>query len=381
MVNYENFIVPEWYYNVLLKQHRIDFIKEYYKSNQKYPTSSEIENVVLSNEEKERLKHRLYIEYCITETTPSIDITPNTPQTPSIQPEGDTTIYNRLAELETVLRSEIERSTDVDNEMSGNISRLTQKVNSLDTLNGGDLAQLVNTVTSFGTQLTALQNENYELKNRLAAVEQWITSNEEGGDGNDSPSTPPIEGNMVNVSFSLDVNHIPQSVGDNDDFVNTIFKNGMINGELIDLTTANITFKNDETTIKINDMTKTYSLPIGEYNVTGSIGSVTSSVASEKTFVNVETSISITHNGEYIIPSTFEKNIVVSNKEFILQHHYVNGYNSYDDEYNVFYYDGYYYCFSHTPYRLTKRVFIFDNITYEVLKEDWEEGTYYYYHI
>lgn len=89
------------------------------------------------------------------------------------------------AELEDRIKAEEDRSIDADNEMSRDISELKQKVNALSSISGGDLSQLFNTVTSLSTQVTALQNENTQLKNRLTVVEQWIASNEEGGNGND----------------------------------------------------------------------------------------------------------------------------------------------------------------------------------------------------
>lgn len=89
------------------------------------------------------------------------------------------------AELEASLSAEITRSTDADNAMSADISQLKQTVSTLTSINGGDLTELINTVTSLSTQVAALQNENTQLKNRLTVVEQWMEINEEGGSGDD----------------------------------------------------------------------------------------------------------------------------------------------------------------------------------------------------
>ena len=89
------------------------------------------------------------------------------------------------AELEDRIKAEEDRSIDADNEMSRDISELKKKVNALSSISGGDLSQLINTVTSLSTQVITLQNELNDLKNKVAAHQQWIDSNEEGGSGDD----------------------------------------------------------------------------------------------------------------------------------------------------------------------------------------------------
>ena len=96
------------------------------------------------------------------------------------------------ADLETKLNNEIKRSTDADNEMSANISRLTQKVNSLDALNGGDLSDIISSISSLLTRVSTLETDNRELKRRVKELEDWVSSNEDGGSGNDNTTTPDV---------------------------------------------------------------------------------------------------------------------------------------------------------------------------------------------
>lgn len=112
MVSYENFIVPDLYYDTFLKLCRIDFVNEYYKNNKRYPSSSEIEQIILNSKEKDSLKRRLYNEYCVTGKYPNTNITPNTPPPPSIQPEPD----NENETFNDIPNNEI-RYTTHNNEM------------------------------------------------------------------------------------------------------------------------------------------------------------------------------------------------------------------------------------------------------------------------
>ena len=83
-MTYENFIVPNIYWEYVLKQHRISFINEYYKKHKNYPSDEILQEVVLTVEEKERYKRIFYTQYKVT------GIVPQEPNTPIIPPiSGD----------------------------------------------------------------------------------------------------------------------------------------------------------------------------------------------------------------------------------------------------------------------------------------------------
>ncbi|MBP3630748.1 MAG: hypothetical protein J6J23_04605, partial [Clostridia bacterium] len=72
-----------------------------------------------------------------------------------------------------------------------------------------------------------------------------------GDDETETPNTPiipPSSGNMVNVMFDITMDDIPETVGVGNNVVNTIFKQGILNGDLLDKSIANIVVKNDNTT-------------------------------------------------------------------------------------------------------------------------------------
>ena len=84
MITYEEFNVPQVYYDECLKQHRILFINDYYKKHNVYPTEDIINNVALSEEKRERIKRLKYAEYL---ASGNISQEPNTPVIPPMEDE------------------------------------------------------------------------------------------------------------------------------------------------------------------------------------------------------------------------------------------------------------------------------------------------------
>ena len=202
-----------------------------------------------------------------------------------------------------------------------------------------------------------------------------------GGDETETPIIPPSSGNMVNVMFDITMDDIPETVGVGNNVVNTIFKQGILNGDLLDKSVANIVVKNDNATISIKDLTKIYTIPIGEYVVSGTVGQKTTDVSIDKTFLALNTTIEINDSEIVKLKPLFTESIIVSNVNFILQWNYSNGYNSYHENYDSYTYKGYNYTFSHTPYRINSRTFIFNDISYTVTNANWVNGSAYYYNI
>ena len=289
-MTYENFIVPNTYWEYVLGQRRASFINDYYKKNKNYPPEDILKDVALTIEEKEQYKRIFYAQYKATGIVPSEPNTPQEPDVPSIPPVS-------------------------------------------------------------------------------------------GGDETETPIIPPSSGNMVNVMFDITMDDIPETVGVGNNVVNTIFKQGILNGDLLDKSVANIVVKNDNATISIKDLTKIYTIPIGEYVVSGTVGQKTTDVSIDKTFLALNTTIEINDSEIVKLKPLFTESIIVSNVNFILQWNYSNGYNSYHENYDSYTYKGYNYTFSHTPYRINSRVFIFNDIRYEVTNENWVNGSAYYYNI
>ena len=225
-MTYENFIVPNTYWEYVLGQRRASFINDYYKKNKNYPPEDILKDVALTIEEKEQYKRIFYAQYKATGIVPSEPNTPQEPDVPSIPPVS-------------------------------------------------------------------------------------------GGDETETPIIPPSSGNMVNVMFDITMDDIPETVGVGNNVVNTIFKQGILNGDLLDKSVANIVVKNDNATISIKDLTKIYTIPIGEYVVSGTVGQKTTDVSIDKTFLALNTTIEINDSEIVKLKPLFTESIIVSNVNFI----------------------------------------------------------------
>lgn len=83
MMTYEEFNVPQVYYDECLKLHKTLFINDYYKKHKIYPPEDIINKVALSEERRERIKRLKYAEYLVSGNIPQ------EPNTPIIPPAGD----------------------------------------------------------------------------------------------------------------------------------------------------------------------------------------------------------------------------------------------------------------------------------------------------
>ncbi len=76
MTTYEDFVVPNSYWEYILQQHRVMFINEYHKKHKNYPSEEDLQKVVLSAGRKEQYKRILYAQYYVTGKVPSDSNTP-----------------------------------------------------------------------------------------------------------------------------------------------------------------------------------------------------------------------------------------------------------------------------------------------------------------
>ena len=317
-MTYENFVVPNIYWEYVLGQRRASFINDYYKKNKNYPTEDVLKNVALTTEEKEQYKRIFYAQYKATGIVPSEPNTPQEPDVPSIPPVS-------------------------------------------------------------------------------------------GGDETETPTTPiipPSSGNMVNVMFDITMDDIPETVGIGNNAVNTIFKQGILNGDLLDKSYCNIILSGGGISIKIKDLTQIYSIPKGEYSVTGIIGNKEKSefdLTNESvnhTYLQYDSTILIEDNKLYYIKGNFTQNIIASNSDFAIQYFYDGcnaSYGGYDERksetFLSYVYKNYQYVFTNNFNKITfsgnaltwKNIlgynFIFDNVSYEIRKQEWPNGSSYYYSI
>lgn len=84
MLTYEEFIVPERYWDYCLEQHRIMFINKYFNINKKYPSKEEIGRFILCDNDKEKFKRMLYGKYLLSGNIPDVPVTPDIPSGPEV---------------------------------------------------------------------------------------------------------------------------------------------------------------------------------------------------------------------------------------------------------------------------------------------------------
>jgi hypothetical protein len=81
-----------------------------------------------------------------------------------------------------------ERETE-DDELRGRIGVLEETLKVLDTISGGNLVTLFDTINNLQAEVNTLKIENVELKNRIAVLEEWVNSQSEGGSGSTGGSS------------------------------------------------------------------------------------------------------------------------------------------------------------------------------------------------
>lgn len=373
MIEYDVFNVPERYYDALLTQRKKEFIIDYFKTNGCYPSEDNINAIVLSEIDKDKMKHSLYCKYLISGE-----------ELDSSQNNNSNT--NNSSILQIALQNEIERSKKTDSEHSASIAQLRRDVNNLSNMGGGDLASLVTMINSMQKEVNELQNDKLTLEERIEELETELNiiknnSSSEDKDNNEPSVDIPNEKNMVDVMFKITMDDIPSSMGKGD-FVNTIFKQGILNGDLLDLSIANLNITNENMTIVITNINETYSLPVGTYNVTGTIGRERDSKMNkglQSACLNINEEITVHKNGEIYLNGIFEEVLIISDKEFIYRYYKLG---SYSNGGGSFPYNGYYYVFGRNiltsppdSYKL-----YFDGVTYTFpLNENGKhyiDGTY-----
>ena len=210
----------------------------------------------------------------------------------------------------------------------------------------------------------------------------------DSGSTEESATTRPLS------QFVLSLAEIPCTIGDgnwSEHAIDTI-REGIMNGDLLDYTSAEITLSGDNgNIITITDLTKTYYIPDGEYTAKGWIGRIESHGRFDYHdwgWPQYEKGFALVH-GQFIIddlkktiPLTIEINdaIVVSDKAF---------YGKTSGSPNAAYgYKNNYYFFVRNVYRETKdyrvvslyaipMTFLFDDIEYKI--DSFDMGSAYCY--
>lgn len=291
MIDYKDFVIPEFYWDYFVREKRGLFISSYLKDNNILPSEDMIKNFIIEEKEKEDFKRMLYSKYCISGVMPEI---PNVPEIP----DGDVIIPN----------------------------------------------------------------------------------NPNSGNSGDNIVIPESSGNIVNVMFDIDMNDIPEIVGVGNNVVNTIFKQGILNGDLLDKSIVDITLINENHTFYINNINKVYNIPKGKYIVKGVIGNKTSEQSNKKCYLSFNQNIDFIDDSTYVLIGNFESNLILSNSYFRYEYDHENIYIN-TENCIIYQYNEFYYTFVNNWYKsgdIIVRRIIFEDVVYNINNNLTNNGYYHY---
>ena len=93
-----------------------------------------------------------------------------------VLPEGTTENVTSLDTIQTAVKK-------VENMVIANSLAFAAGLNDVNRkVSDANLTELVNTISTLQTEVNTLKSENVELKNKIAALEEWVNSQSEGGE-------------------------------------------------------------------------------------------------------------------------------------------------------------------------------------------------------
>ena len=87
MIDYKDFVIPEFYWDYFVREKRSLFISSYLKDNNILPSEDMIKNFIIDEKEREDFRRMLYSKYCISGVMPEIPVVPILPDNPDIPEE------------------------------------------------------------------------------------------------------------------------------------------------------------------------------------------------------------------------------------------------------------------------------------------------------
>lgn len=93
MIDYKDFVIPEFYWDYFVREKKSLFINSYLKDNNILPSEDMIKNFIIEEKEREDFRRMLYSKYCISGVmpdVPNVPVLPDNPITPNNpKPEYD----------------------------------------------------------------------------------------------------------------------------------------------------------------------------------------------------------------------------------------------------------------------------------------------------
>ena len=82
MIDYKDFVIPEFYWDYFVREKKSLFINSYLKNNNILPSEDMIKNFIIDEKEREDFRRMLYSKYCISGVMPEIPEIPDVPVLP-----------------------------------------------------------------------------------------------------------------------------------------------------------------------------------------------------------------------------------------------------------------------------------------------------------
>ena len=107
MIDYKDFVIPEFYWNYFVKEKKSLFINSYLRENNNLPSEDIIKNFVIDNKEKEDFRRILYSKYCVSGVMPEV---------PEISGEEKTITFSFKKENSSILGNSIDNPQIISEE-------------------------------------------------------------------------------------------------------------------------------------------------------------------------------------------------------------------------------------------------------------------------
>lgn len=119
MIDYKDFVIPEFYWDYFVREKRSLFISSYLKDNNILPSEDMIKNFIIDEKEREDFRRMLYSKYCINGVMPEI---PNVPEIPG---EEKTITFSFKKENSSILGNSIDNAQIISEEDKYQFNYLT----------------------------------------------------------------------------------------------------------------------------------------------------------------------------------------------------------------------------------------------------------------
>lgn len=321
MIDYKDFVIPEFYWDYFVKEKKSLFINSYLRDNNILPSEDMIKNFIIDNKEREDFRRMLYSKYYISGIMPESPNFPILPDVPEI-PNSGNNITNINGEWKLI---------NINDNYFAEGTYVYHLINNTNIITYDNINNNLN--INFYTYNIYYDNDlgfiiqsqdmlyDYIIKNISENTMTWVAK-----DNNDTlfftRTNIPEEIMNVNITFGINIEDLTPINNEVNDIA-IIFKNGIKNLDLLekDEKDVKININNDRYALTIeslSDFNKIYNIPIGRYKVTGYIGKL-GETFNDNPIINFNETIDITFSGNIELHGKCNDILIISDNEFSVE--------------------------------------------------------------